>query len=385
MTKRTHNSFTQYLHRRGWRSLLLCFTMFFALNLLLGPGESTAAPLTASAHSLLGQGQTVTATLTTAASSTATATVTLTATPPASGTVTVTPPISTLSATATSAVGTSPPPTPSWTPTFTPLPTAAATSTLTPLPTPTPTWTPPLSPIGTPTPAPTQVLAPAILDFAVDRNVLQSGESGLVRWRLARALSATLSYNGIEQPVDATAGTLLMSPLTTTVYSLVVSGAGGQVAKELTVAVQMPTSTPVNRSPLADAAALASLAATETMVAEETERSAETVAAVTAPTETPTPSPTAIVVEVASPSPAAQAPVDAATPTPAAVALDLRTRGSPANRAVAAEQGDARLGIEGDERVRLIALYGVVALGVVAPAALLILGLLLSGIWRKNW
>lgn len=360
-----------------------------------------AAPVEAAAHDSLraAQAMTVTATLTPTVSSTVTATVTstitatitatatVTATQTASATVTATPTVYTPTATATFAPGTSPPATPTptftWTPTFTPIPTGTAIPSLTP--TPTPTWTPPLSPIGTPTPVPTQVVAPAILDFTVDKGTLHSGESGEIRWRLARALTATLSHNGVQEPVDANAGVLFISPLTTTVYSLLVSGEGGQVTKDLTVVVKVPTPTPVAPSPLVDVAVQASQAATETAM-QETPPPTDTPQPAMAEQVVPSPSPTEIVVQMASPEPAIEESVarSIATASPSAVVLDLAAETAALNRIPGSAELNALAVDEWDDNLRVVALYGVFALGVLVPGVLLILGLLVSGWWRGN-
>lgn len=274
-------------------------------------------------------------------------------------------------------------------PTFTPTP----TSTTSPLntSTATPSFTPPPSPLLTPavppTPESTQVVAPAVLNFTVDRGAVADGESSVLTWKLARADSATLLYNGVEETLDPTGGSMLISPLDTTVYVLRARGAGGEVGSELTVVVNTPTPTvpPTPTDPLAPEI----IAATATTGAQETIDAAAAVLPTeiptNAPVDTPPPTPTAIVVAQSGeqiPPPAQPQP--SPTPTLAALVLDAQSNTQEPTALSAQAEMALQNQLAWNAYVRKITLYGVATLGVVVPAILLILGVLIAGVWRET-
>jgi hypothetical protein len=133
-------------------------------------------------------------------------------------------------------------PTPSDTPTYTPEPPTA---------TPTPTFTPEPTDIPEPTHTPTSIPTPIISHFTADRTSITAGESVVLSWNLANAEAAYLRYNGVEEGVVAP-GSKMVSPATTTVYTLVARNDGGEAKTEVTIIVNpaAAASLAVNTAPV---------------------------------------------------------------------------------------------------------------------------------------
>lgn len=216
---------------------------------------------------------------------------------------------------------------------------------------------------------------------------MANGESSILSWQLARASTATLSYNGVEETLDPNGGSMLISPLDTTVYALRASGPGGEVAREVTIVVNTPT--PTLPPPPTETPAPGMLTDT-TAIDQANVFAAEVTAPTTLPTslpsDTPTleaPAPTPTVIVVANNEVLADAARQKqAAPTPERVVLDLHTSSSaPSSTYAEIEIQNQQVW---NEYLRRVLLYGVATLGVVVPALFLILGVLLSGVWREQ-
>ena len=88
------------------------------------------------------------------------------------------------------------------------------------------------SPAQVPPPAP-----PVIEAFTVDQSVLHPGGSATLRWSVHGANSVTLDPVMAQAPE---AGTLVITPQSSTTYDLVVRGPGGVARQSLTITVESP-------------------------------------------------------------------------------------------------------------------------------------------------
>jgi hypothetical protein len=198
-----------------------------------------------------------------------------------------------------------------------------------------PTDTPTLSPSAqTPLGTPTETRRPratpkppAIAYFATDRSAISTGESVLLSWDLSGAEVAYLRYDGTEEGVVAP-GSKSVAPETTTEYTLVARGEGGEVKTRLTVTVNPAafTATPMLTAvPLSPAAPAPSPAVpTATSGPSPT----ATTAAPAPPIDTPAPPAATPQLLPTGTSPAATSTqaVSTATPTPAALAAAPRAQ-----------------------------------------------------------
>ena len=80
-------------------------------------------------------------------------------------------------------------------------------------------------------------LPPVITQFQADDDVLSSGQSTALRWTILNATSANLAPN--LGPVSATSGSLAVSPLATTTYTLTASNEAGLTTASLPVGVDI--------------------------------------------------------------------------------------------------------------------------------------------------
>lgn len=115
-----------------------------------------------------------------------------------------------------------------------PLSTATPTSTHTPTQTPLPTNTP--EPTDTPTP-------PKIYHFTTSQVDIDAGQSVTLQWNLSAADVAYLQYDGLEEGV-VSPGSKSVSPVKTTVYTLVARNDGGETSAEITITVNSTTAAP---------------------------------------------------------------------------------------------------------------------------------------------
>ena len=185
-----------------------------------------------------------------------------------------------------------------------------------PSPAPTVTSTPTNTPAPTNTPQP-----PTIAYFSADRTTINAGESVLLSWDLSDAKAAYLRYEGNEEGVVAP-GTRLVSPATTTVYTLIARNDGGETTAEVTITVISITDTPTN-TPLATESLPPSATPSSTSLpSAEPGASPSPEKPVAPPTDTPSP---ALVVETTSVPLAPPSPLPSVTasaiPTPVPVAV----------------------------------------------------------------
>ena len=126
-----------------------------------------------------------------------------------------------------------------------PPPTATPTDTATPEPTSTPTDAPEPTPMPTNTPEPTNTpRPPTIAYFSADSSTINAGESTTLTWDLSDATAAYLRFENTEEGVVAP-GSRMISPATTTVYTLIASNDGGEITAQLTIKVIPVTDAPV--------------------------------------------------------------------------------------------------------------------------------------------
>ncbi len=171
-----------------------------------------------------------------------TGTPTATGTPPTdTPTVTGTPPTDTPTVTGT-------PPTVTATFTGTPSPTPTQTNSPSPQDTETPTFTPiptaTFPPTATPIPSATAIRAPTVVRFVIEPSTVAAGQPVNVTWELRGVTSATLSYEGLSEPIDPTQGTRSLVPPGSTTLVLQASGPGGSVRQERSLTVEPPTPIP---------------------------------------------------------------------------------------------------------------------------------------------
>jgi len=242
-----------------------------------------------------------------------------------------------------------------------------------------PTDTPTLSPTSPPTetPVPTETRRPtatprppAIAYFAADRSTINAGESVLLSWDLAGAKAAYLRYDGTEEGVVAP-GSKSVAPETTTEYTLVARGDGGEVKTRLTITVNpaasTATSAPADVPPPSVTLTSPPAAPTATLGPSPT----ATTAVPGQPTDTPalpvaTPQPSPI---ETSPAAASTRAVSTATPTALAAAPGAQKQATSStlrvDRAAKKTSGDAwLLGVIG-----VAALGGALLLSVVGVIA----------------
>ncbi|MCB0138834.1 MAG: hypothetical protein KDE50_02890, partial [Caldilineaceae bacterium] len=154
-----------------------------------------------------------------------------------------------------------------------------------------------------------------------------------------------------QDGIDPVAGVMMVSPITTTRYTLTASGAGGQVSRAITITVQMaPIAPPMDAPPVSQTAGL-----TESVVVVEPVDDA--IANIPA---------AAVVLPVA----------DTATTAP--IALNL-TPGA----TITPERDDA-LTLDRSSRMRTVLIYALFALGVLAPIALILVAIVFRSVWRRN-
>ena len=226
-----------------------------------------------------------------------------------------------------------------------PPPTATSTDTATPEPTPTPTDTPEPTPMPTKTVEPTNTpRPPTIAYFSADRSTINAGESTTLTWDLSDAKAAYLRYENTEEGVVAP-GSKMVSPATTTVYTLIARNDGGETTVQLTINVIPVTDTPVATAtppvpdtPTPTAAHLPSATPLPTSPPSGDPSVTPTAEQPSPPpTDTPGPSPTALATGTPLPPPSPRptltpsvsstpAPVAAVTPAP-----DVQMRPTPHN------------------------------------------------------
>jgi hypothetical protein len=230
-------------------------------------------------------------------------------------------------------------------------------------------------PFGTPTETrrPTATpRPPTIAYFAADRSTISTGESVLLSWDLAGAEAAYLRYDGTEEGVVAP-GSKNVAPETTTEYTLVARGEGGEVKTKLTItvnpAVPTATSTPADSPPPSATLTPAPAAPTATPGPSPT----ATTAAPAPPTDTPVPPVATPQLPPTGTSPAATSTraISTATPTPAALAAAPRAQkqATPVtlrvDRAVPKTSGDtwflAVIGVAALSGALLLSVVGVIA------------------------
>lgn len=84
---------------------------------------------------------------------------------------------------------------------------------------------------------------PVVSQFTASPSLIASGESTTLDWQITDADSAEID-NGIGA-VDATSGNFVVSPSTTTTYTLTATNGGGSITSEVTVGVDVPILPPV--------------------------------------------------------------------------------------------------------------------------------------------
>jgi len=84
---------------------------------------------------------------------------------------------------------------------------------------------------------------PVVSEFTATPSLLASGESTTLDWKITDADSTEID-NGIGI-VNATSGNLVVSPTTTTTYTLTATNGGGSITSEVTVGVDVPLLPPV--------------------------------------------------------------------------------------------------------------------------------------------
>jgi uncharacterized protein YraI len=94
-----------------------------------------------------------------------------------------------------------------------------------------------------PTPTPTPAL-PVIHFFRADRDNVNPGDRVTLSWDLSGAKEAFLRYDDISEGVIAP-GSKTVSPIKTTVYTLLARGSAGDATAQLTLNVNVTTATPV--------------------------------------------------------------------------------------------------------------------------------------------
>lgn len=324
-------------------SATLCCTNFAQTEQAGFANRANVAFVTDTPTATITPTPTETATLTPSPSSTGTITNTATSTFTTTSTATATQGNQPVSPLATPTF--TPQPTFTQAPTLTPPPTASGTATFTPLPTET------FTPAPTPTPMGTHVVAPAIVEFVAEPGSVAAGQSTNLRWNLARTNSATISHDGGQEPIDPTTGIIAVAPLTTTRYTLMASGAGGQVSRSITITVQSaPTAAPPMESTLLS----------ETGAITEGSSLVEPV------------------VEIATNTPEAVAPTPTENATAPPIALNLTPN------ATITPETDEEITFDRSGRMRTVLLYGLFALGVLAPIALIVAAIIFRSVWRRR-
>ncbi len=184
---------------------------------------------------------TVTATITSIATITPTATLSVTTTPTASPTTSQTPIPATYPPVATAI--------PATTATNLPL---VATNTLVPTPT----------NVSAPLAAPTPVPVPGILAFSANPSTINAGEGVTLTWRLVNVETAVLRTANAEEVVanagNQNAGSKLVTPVQTMVYTLVARSRGGEAVAQMTITVnRLASPTPTASSAITVTVAVA--------------------------------------------------------------------------------------------------------------------------------
>jgi len=84
---------------------------------------------------------------------------------------------------------------------------------------------------------------PVVSQFTATPSLIASGESTTLDWQISNADSAEIDKaNGL---INATSGSLVVSPTTTTTYTLTATNGGGSITSEVTVGVDVPVLPPV--------------------------------------------------------------------------------------------------------------------------------------------
>ena len=82
---------------------------------------------------------------------------------------------------------------------------------------------------------------PVVSQFTVTPSLITSGESTTLDWQISNADSAEID----KASINATSGSLVVSPTTTTTYTLTATNGGGSITSEVTVGVDVPVLPPV--------------------------------------------------------------------------------------------------------------------------------------------
>ncbi|MGJ8695549.1 MAG: lamin tail domain-containing protein [Verrucomicrobiaceae bacterium] len=89
----------------------------------------------------------------------------------------------------------------------------------------------------------TSTLLPSIDTFTATPSLIASGGSTTLEWQITGADSAEIN-NGVGS-INATSGSLVVNPTTTTTYTLTATNGGGSMTSEITVGVDVPVLPPV--------------------------------------------------------------------------------------------------------------------------------------------
>ena len=84
---------------------------------------------------------------------------------------------------------------------------------------------------------------PVVSQFTVTPSIIASGESTTLDWQISNAASAEIDK--AIGSINATSGSLVVSPTTTTTYTLTATNGGGSITSEVTVGVDVPVLPPV--------------------------------------------------------------------------------------------------------------------------------------------
>ena len=84
---------------------------------------------------------------------------------------------------------------------------------------------------------------PVVSQFTVTPSLITSGESTTLDWQISNADSAEIDK--AIGSINATSGSLVVSPTTTTTYTLTATNGGGPITSEVTVGVDVPVLPPV--------------------------------------------------------------------------------------------------------------------------------------------
>ena len=84
---------------------------------------------------------------------------------------------------------------------------------------------------------------PVVSQFTVTPSLITSGESTTLDWQISNADSAEIDK--AIGSINATSGSLVVSPTTTTTYTLTATNGGGSITSEVTVGVDVPVLPPV--------------------------------------------------------------------------------------------------------------------------------------------